>query len=93
MSDPVIIENYDPEWPQQFALLRSRIAPVLGRLAPAVEHVGSTAVPGLAAKPIIDILVSVKEVEDERAYLARLKNAGYVLRVPRAGPPDVRRAY
>lgn len=77
MSDPVIIENYDPEWPQQFALLRSRIAPVLGRLAPAVEHVGSTAVPGLAAKPIIDIDVLLHSADDLPEAIQRLGALGY----------------
>jgi GrpB-like predicted nucleotidyltransferase (UPF0157 family) len=55
------------------------------RTAKTIEHIGSTAVPGLAAKPIIDILVAVDEVEDEGAYLARLENAGYVLRVREPG--------
>lgn len=77
MSDPVIIENYDPEWQQQFALLRSRIAPVLGTLAAAVEHVGSTAVPGLAAKPIIDIDVLLHSADNLPEAIQRLGTLGY----------------
>ena len=55
MSAPIIIEDYDPRWPERFEVLRARIAPELGPLAAAIEHIGSTAVPGLAAKAIIDI--------------------------------------
>ena len=55
MANPVIVLDYDPDWPGFFQSLRKRIAEALGDMAAAVEHVGSTAVPGLAAKPIIDI--------------------------------------
>ena len=81
----IIIAEYDPAWPRRFEGERSRIAKALGRTAQAIEHIGSTAVPGLAAKPIVDILVAVDEVEDEGAYLARLESAGYVLRVREPG--------
>jgi GrpB-like predicted nucleotidyltransferase (UPF0157 family) len=60
LSHPVIIEEYDPRWPQLFALLRSQIAAVLRDLAISIEHVGSTAVLGLAAKPVIDIDVLLR---------------------------------
>src|SRR5579862_4070101 len=55
MPNPVIVVEYDPRWPQFFEVLRRQIAGALGHLAAAIEHVGSTAVPGLSAKPIIDI--------------------------------------
>lgn len=64
MTDPIIIEDYNPHWPDQFELLRSRIASALGTLAAAIEHVGSTAVPGLSAKPIIDLDVLLRHPTD-----------------------------
>lgn len=99
MSDPIIIENYNPEWPKQFELLRSRIAPAFGTLAAAIEHVGSTAVPGLAAKPIIDIDVLLHSADDLQEAIQRLGTVGYehrgdlgipgreAFRPPTADPP------
>lgn len=77
MSEPIIIEDYDPRWPEQFELLRSRILPVLGALASAIEHVGSTAVPGLAAKPIIDIDVLLHSAVSLPEAIRRLGTLGY----------------
>jgi GrpB-like predicted nucleotidyltransferase (UPF0157 family) len=77
MTTPIIIEDYDPQWPQRFDGIRSRIAPVVGSLAAAIEHVGSTAVPGLAAKPIIDIDVLLKSDKDLPRVIAKLKAVGY----------------
>jgi GrpB-like predicted nucleotidyltransferase (UPF0157 family) len=77
MSDPIVIEDYDPHWPEQFEVLRAQIAPVLGPLAAAIEHVGSTAVPGLAAKPIIDIDVLLRSAADLPAAITRLATLGY----------------
>src|ERR671920_309868 len=75
------IVDYDPDWPKKFETHAGRIADALGGSALRIEHVGSTSVPGLAAKPIIDILVVVPDSSDESAYLPRLEAAGYVLRV------------
>ena len=75
------IVDYDPDWPKKFAAHERVIADALGRAALTIEHVGSTSVPGLAAKAIIDILVVVADSADESAYLPRLEAAGYVLRV------------
>ena len=75
------VVDYDPVWPQQFETHAGRITDALGRAALRIEHVGSTSVPGLAAKPVIDILVVVPDSADESVYLPRLKAAGYVLRV------------
>jgi GrpB-like predicted nucleotidyltransferase (UPF0157 family) len=72
---------YDADWPKKFEKHAKRIADALGGSALRVEHIGSTSVPGLAAKPIIDILVVVPNSAHESAYLPRLKAAGYVLRV------------
>ena len=77
MSEPIIIEDYDPRWPEQFELLRSRVAPALGTLAAAFDHVGSTAVPGLAAKPIIDIDVLLHSAADLFEAITRLAILGY----------------
>lgn len=77
MSDLVIIESYDPEWPQQFELVRSRIASALSAFAAKIEHVGSTAVPGLAAKPIIDIDVLLQSADDLPEVIRRLRALGY----------------
>jgi GrpB-like predicted nucleotidyltransferase (UPF0157 family) len=75
------IVEYHNEWPKKFQAQARVIADALGSSALQIEHVGSTSVPGLAAKPIIDILVVVRDSADESGYLARLEAAGYVLRV------------
>lgn len=80
MSDPIIIVDYDPLWPEQFELLRFRIAATLGALAAAIEHVGSTAVPGLAAKPIIDIDIRLYSADSLSDAIKRLASLGYLHR-------------
>lgn len=82
---PIVIEPYSPTWPAMFEEHRSRIKNALGSVACRVDHIGSTAVTGLAAKPIIDVQVSVQDVEDESPYLERLVVAGYRLRVREPG--------
>ena len=76
----VTIAEHDPRWAERFSVERERIAAALGEQALAVDHIGSTAVPGLAAKPIVDIQVTVARV-DETALVPPLERAGYVLRV------------
>ncbi|MBI4310263.1 MAG: GrpB family protein [Chloroflexi bacterium] len=76
-SAPVIVVDYDPAWPAQFAELRRVIAAALGDLALAIEHVGSTAIPGLAAKPIIDLDVVIASSECLPEVVARLAALGY----------------
>jgi GrpB-like predicted nucleotidyltransferase (UPF0157 family) len=75
------IVDYDPDWPRKFETHAGRIADALDGSALLIEHIGSTSVPGLAAKPIIDILVLVPDSADESVYLPRLEAAGYALRV------------
>ena len=75
------IVDYDPDWPKKFETHARVIADALGGSATRIEHVGSTSVPGLAAKPVVDILVVVPDSADESAYLPQLEAAGYVLRV------------
>jgi GrpB-like predicted nucleotidyltransferase (UPF0157 family) len=74
------VVDYDPRWPETFAHLRSPILTALGDLAVAVEHVGSTSVPGLAAKPVIDISIVVPEKSDVPTGISRLAILGYVHR-------------
>ena len=75
----ILLAEYDPEWPAQFERERIRIAGALGERALTIEHVGSTSVPGLAAKPRIDILLVVHDSADEPAYVPDLEAAGYEL--------------
>jgi len=76
----IAIAGYDPQWPRRFERERERIAAALGARALAIEHIGSTAVPGLAAKPVVDVLVAVADPEDA-ALAGPLDAAGYELRV------------
>ena len=78
---PIKVVEPDPAWPAQFEVLAARIRSVLGNRALAVEHVGSTSVPGLAAKPIIDIDVTVADPRDEPSYVPDLEAAGFRLRL------------
>ncbi len=77
MTAQITVEDYDPHWPEEFEMLRSRIALVLDELANAIEHVGSTAVPGLAAKPIIDIDILLRSVSALPTVCTRLGSLGY----------------
>jgi GrpB-like predicted nucleotidyltransferase (UPF0157 family) len=73
----IVVVDYDPTWPRLFESLRAPIADALGDLALAIEHIGSTSVAGLAAKPIVDIAVVVRP-GDVAAAIARLAPLGYV---------------
>jgi GrpB-like predicted nucleotidyltransferase (UPF0157 family) len=75
----VKVHDYDPRWPSEFARLAAELGKVLGPLASAVEHIGSTSVPGLAAKDCIDLMVVVESVDDP-LIVDRLTAAGYRLR-------------
>lgn len=78
----IVVVPYRPDWPETFRLHRERIAAALGaRALGIVDHIGSTAVPGLAAKPIVDMLLVVADSADEDAWLPAMEGAGYVLRV------------
>ena len=75
------IVDYNPEWPRLFAREAERIRAVLGEQVVSIEHAGSTSVPGLAAKPIIDIVLVVPNSADEPAYVPALEAAGYILTI------------
>jgi GrpB-like predicted nucleotidyltransferase (UPF0157 family) len=81
LGGPVHLADYDPAWPALFEREAGRIRVVLGDQVRLVEHVGSTSVPGLAAKPIIDIVLAVPDSSDEAAYVPPMEAAGYVLRI------------
>lgn len=77
----VQLVGYDADWPLQFDRVREQLVEALGSRAIAIEHIGSTAVPGLLAKPIIDVLVTVHDVDDEPDYVPPIVVLGYELRV------------
>jgi GrpB-like predicted nucleotidyltransferase (UPF0157 family) len=86
--DPAVrIVDYDPGWPGEAARELARVGAALGDLAVRLDHVGSTAVPGLAAKPIVDLQVSVAALEPQRAYVEPLEAIGYLF-VPFATAPE-----
>jgi GrpB-like predicted nucleotidyltransferase (UPF0157 family) len=76
---PIRLADLDPEWAAHYAREQLRIRAALGPRAVQVEHVGSTSVLGLAAKPVIDIVLTVIDSSDEAGYLPDLEAAGYVL--------------
>jgi GrpB-like predicted nucleotidyltransferase (UPF0157 family) len=78
---PIVVVDYDPAWPDLYVRERQRIRGLLGDAVVSIEHVGSTSVPGLAAKPIIDVDLVVPDSADEDAYVPRLVAAGYRLTV------------
>jgi GrpB-like predicted nucleotidyltransferase (UPF0157 family) len=77
-NDPVLIQDYDPAWPEAFSKLAARVNAALGSLVVTIEHIGSTAVPGLAAKPIIDLDVVLGSPADLPEGIRLLASLGYV---------------
>jgi GrpB-like predicted nucleotidyltransferase (UPF0157 family) len=78
MTDVRVVEP-DPSWPKRYEALAAQITRALGGAALSIEHVGSTAVPGLSAKPVIDIDLTVADSGDERAYVPALERCGFRL--------------
>jgi GrpB-like predicted nucleotidyltransferase (UPF0157 family) len=78
---PIQIVDYDPEWPRLYKREAERVKSTLGDRILLIEHVGSTSVPGLAAKPKIDMLLVVANSADESSYVPALEAAGYVLTI------------
>jgi len=81
LQAPIELHDYDPAWPQLYQREAARIRSVLGDRVMRLEHVGSTSVPGLPAKPIVDLVLEVPDAADEAAYLPAMAAAGYVLRI------------
>src|SRR5581483_3856942 len=77
MAEPIFVVEYDPQWVRLFERERARILDALNGLNVVIEHIGSTAVPGLAAKPIIDILMIVETAEDAMRAITPLVRLGY----------------
>lgn len=80
MSEPIVrieIVEYDPRWPVLYTEEQARVKVALGDLVERIEHIGSTSVPGLSAKPIIDILVLVAHLGPVDPYIERLESLGY----------------
>ncbi len=77
MPQPIIIVDYEPEWPEEYEKERARILGAIGDKVLAVEHIGSTAVPGLGAKPIIDIVVAVDVIANGYECVKPLRSLGY----------------
>ncbi|HEX4909089.1 MAG TPA: GrpB family protein, partial [Actinomycetes bacterium] len=76
-TQPVEVVDYDLDWPRAFAEERDRVAAAIGEAIVAIEHVGGTAVPGLPAKPVIDLMVGVEDIERAGPAVAGLINLGY----------------
>ena len=86
----VTLHDYDDRWPDVYLLHRRRIEAALAPRRVRIQHIGSTSVPGLAAKPIVDIVVAVEDITAEEDYLDPLLAAGYQLRVREPGHRLVR---
>ena len=81
LAAPIEIREYDPEWPRLYAREEARVRSILGERVVRIEHAGSTSVPGLPAKPVIDIVLEVPDSSNEPAYVPDMEAAGYVLRI------------
>lgn len=81
LNSTIYLAPYDPAWPTLFTLLKKQIEEALGDAVMLLEHVGSTSVPGLSAKPIIDMVMAVADSSDEASYVKPLEERGYTLRI------------
>jgi len=90
MGDRVVIVDYDPAWPGRFLEVGRVLRRTLGDLAFRIDHIGSTAVPGLAAKPVIDVQVSVRDLDPVDPFRLPLERIGYVWH---SDNPDLTKRY
>jgi GrpB-like predicted nucleotidyltransferase (UPF0157 family) len=81
LTERIELHEYDPRWPELYAREEQRIREALGDRVVRIEHTGSTSVPGLSAKPIVDISLEVSDSADEPLYVPALEAAGYVLSI------------
>ena len=81
LDGPIRLVDYDPQWPLMFDHEADRIRDILGESVVALEHVGSTSVTGLAAKPVVDIVLLVVDSSLEQEYVPKLERYGYKLRI------------
>ena len=100
-SRPIIVIPYQDRWPQEYQTIAAELWDILGDSVLRIDHIGSTSVPGLAAKDIIDIQLTVTDLDDP-AFKNRLKEAGYVfrgeffdefVRIPDENSPEMRKCY
>ena len=80
-NGPIQLDTYNQAWPVHFLEIERKIRNALGSTATQIEHVGSTSVPGLSAKPIIDVLLVVADSADEESYVPPLKDHGFHFRI------------
>jgi len=98
-SEPIELVAWDPRWLEMFETMRQRLVAALGDTALRVEHVGSTAIPGMPAKPVVDIQVSVPDIDDDDSFRGRIEQQGFELRFIEPGhryfrpPPGIPRDY
>lgn len=90
MDTEALVAPYDPSWPALFAELGARLRTELGERATRIDHIGSTSVPGLDAKPIIDIQISVAALDPVDAYRAQIEASGFAWR---ADNPELTKRY
>lgn len=90
MSEGIVVVDYEPEWPTLFLDLGGQLRNALGDVALRIDHIGSTAVPGLAAKPILDVQISVEAFEPLESYRRPLEGVGFV---HRADNPELTKRY
>lgn len=84
-EEEIAVVVYDPRWPGMFAELARGIEKALGAAALRIDHIGSTAVPGLAAKPVIDMDITIEDPADEKTYVIALEKLGYQLVIREPG--------
>jgi GrpB-like predicted nucleotidyltransferase (UPF0157 family) len=80
MADRIEVVDYDPAWPAEFAVLGRALRQALGDVAVRIDHIGSTSVPGLAAKPVVDVQIAVRSFEPLSAFKTPLESVGLVHR-------------
>jgi GrpB-like predicted nucleotidyltransferase (UPF0157 family) len=80
MTDPIIVVPYDERWPAEFQKIGESIRAVLGPLALRIDHIGSTAIPGTAAKPVIDVQVSLKSFDEIDTIVLAMRSIGFAYR-------------
>lgn len=85
-----VITDFDPRWPAEFAALARKLRTGLGDLAVRIDHIGSTSVPGLAAKPILDVQISVTSLDPVDAYRQQIEQYGFTLR---SANPELTKRY
>ncbi len=88
MEGRVIIVDYNPQWPILYKAEKERVLNAIKHMISAIEHIGSTAVPGLGAKPIIDMMVGVKSLRDADECVPLLQNIGYTDITPQPDDPE-----